>query len=175
MPLFSCTRAVDRITKQTEQFLEPNTGRRLEQSLNEKFHRKATRDQNEFELLGEVLVACGEDYGSESTFGKPCKDVLRHRVKPRSLWTNPERAWGKALRLPSTTPPSFLPADDCARLVTEASSNVCGTRCQVCWCKRSISVESGLRPDGAKTVAAMPSGPRCCPLCCANGLPCKQG
>ncbi len=45
------------------------TGRRLENTLNEKFSRKAPRPPNELENLGAVMQACGKDYGAETPFG----------------------------------------------------------------------------------------------------------
>lgn len=61
--------AVEKIIKQTEAYLEPNTGRRLESTFNEKFSRKSTRLPNELEILGAALQACGVDYGQDLPFG----------------------------------------------------------------------------------------------------------
>lgn len=60
---------VEKIIKQTELYLEPNTGRRLGQSVNDTLHRKVARPPNELESLGNVFTLCGMEYGVESPFG----------------------------------------------------------------------------------------------------------
>jgi hypothetical protein len=57
--------------REREREREPLTmaGRRLEQSVNDKLHRKVSRAPNELESLGTVLTVCGMEYGVESAFG----------------------------------------------------------------------------------------------------------